>query len=539
MTRRRGIWCLLLLWLLPSAFPGVVAAPVAKEWRSARWNSYCRNRDDMKQLSARKKRDAAGKTVWELVTDPECVRRSGPAFAAGAVNGIAGVLNRGPETASGDVLVAFRTRRIGKEGGILLLQLRLRSAAGKTLGYRTERFRPGMESAEQSFRFRLPEKCASIDGSLRLCGVGSVEVSEPELRPAGPEPFRAEIVPASVREHGFLLPEGAPGVLRIAIHGDPDRAEKLLLTLRLPRGFKLIDSGWNSGFVGARPLPGGTSEYRIRPGTRAPRHTLDVSLLLDSEFPASGRSYPAFFRLDDGDRKGREQPFILKVAPAPAGRKPKHFLAVCAPAPLLSGWNEATATRTRAFNAAGFNAFNGGGSGFDRELLPRDTVFLFRLRSIPPCRRKAGTPACEVLRSGRFFETLPKFLPSYLTRRPGRLEGATNASLGQTAAIDCLCPRCRGEWRKFDPTLKAADLGKRSDAWLRRHYAVSLARFRAARQRRMLRRSAEIFRQTAEKRGSDLVFRPMFSTPAQAAEAGRALERISVRMFGIYRSRLN
>ena len=247
-----------------------------------------------------------------------------------------------PVKADGNYRLSFKAKGYhlptAPNRGLFLVQvfprgIKKSSRTRKNMAYGTQQYfslRPQWSS--HNFDFKLPANCKEISLTLSLYGVGEVCLDDVRIFPAKPEstaPIRVKVMPYSFLDNLFCLGEKLPGVVNFTFNA-PDKKFKrknMLLELRLPDGFKVVDVRHNCTLT-----PRGKGVWEIGLMQLLPNAISrpwyaqhGCAVMIESSLPSSEKIYTATYRLKDGKWAGEKNTLLLKIIPAVHGKRPKKF----------------------------------------------------------------------------------------------------------------------------------------------------------------------------------------------------------------------
>ena len=327
---------------------------------------------------------------------------------------------------------------------------------------------------------RLPAGSEGISVTLCLYGVGELFVDDVQLFPADTakkkkERVQVRVSPYSQLDNTYCLGENLPGVINFTFNANnpkfPRKQQKLELIL--PSGFRVADvrdickvSGGkdNVWYIDLMRMP------RVA-FTRSWYMLQACSVMIESTLPASEKTYPAKYRLVDGDWKGEQHTINLKVIPAFHGKRPKIFRSAAMLGHEFSFDGPGTAKIADFYVKSGFSAIHGARENLAKEIKKhgllryRTNYFLsngFRLGAAP----KTGN-ARFILADGKHFNRkicpieVYKRGPYYMTEVYNKILKEAIVTADSTDIFmtnwepyyldskGCFCNNCRDEFIKY------------------------------------------------------------------------------------------
>ena len=223
-------------------------------------------------------------------------------------------------------------------GGALVIQMRGQKLDAKK---RFQGFGKGVQNnfklrsewTQHTVDLRLPPESDGVSVTLILYGVGEAYFDDVQLFPADavagkPDRAQVRLSPYAQLDNTYCLGEKLPGVMNFTFHADDRnfyrKAQKLELIL--PPGFRVVDARDICKVSGGKNNVWYIDLMRMGRGAFRAWYMLQAcSVMVISTHPASEKTYTAKYRIVDGEWKGVQHEFKLKVIPAFHGTRPKLF----------------------------------------------------------------------------------------------------------------------------------------------------------------------------------------------------------------------
>lgn len=334
------------------------------------------------------------------------------------------------------------------------------------------------EWTQHTADLRLPAGSEGIAVTLILYGVGEAYIDDVQLFPAdevaGKERVQVRLSPYALLDNLYCIGENLPGVMNFCFHADDNkfRRKNLKLELILPEGFRVVDVRDICKFSGGRDNVWYVDLMGLGRSSFKGWYMLQAcSVMVQSDLPASEKSYTAKYRLIDGEWKGAQHEFKLKVIPAFHGTRPKYFRSSAMIGHEFSYKGEGTGKIADFYNKSGFSAIHGAKGNLAKEItrygLPRYSAHYylangFRLGAAP----KTGD-ARFILADGKHYDR--KICPVEVYKRGPYYKKEVYEKILKKAVVDekntdffmtnwepyyldgkgCFCNNCRAEFIKF------------------------------------------------------------------------------------------
>ncbi len=222
----------------------------------------------------------------------------------------------------------------------------------------------------------VPPGTASLLVDFALYGIGEMEVDDVVLfRSEFSEQVGVRQIPTAYFDPLYVVGENQAAALLFAMNSEktPDK-EHLRFALCLPDGFKVLDYRREHPLAEVKKQADGSSIYYFDLKALPPSafrdylHWQGISLLIESEHPASDKLYQAQYYTEQNKIAGEVKTFNFKIEPAVTGKRPKNFRTGGMFTTDFNFTGPGIVKAAKLYLDSGFNSYHGANRLFSYEL---------------------------------------------------------------------------------------------------------------------------------------------------------------------------
>jgi hypothetical protein len=391
---------------------------------------------------------------------------------------------------------------------------------------------------ERSLEFIAPAGTTTLGISLALYGIGEAYIDDVKLeKTAMNSGVTARVMPQAFLDKIFAAGENQPGSLVFSCNNETGaKCTNLRLAVRIPPEFEFLDAG---------NMPPAGEKNGVRYFDLMGLHkTFDSdfygmynvsTLLLKSELPASDRTYPLEYWVEDEDYRSPVETIGLKIIPAVKGETPKMFRTAAMYGREMN-YTSAPAVESvvKFYRDGGFNSIHGHfnpalakalkDNGVVRYIQPYFLCNGYRIGNTP----KPPEALFRLVDGSPWTKPNEKICPVEVYRQGDYYRKEVVAMLEKILVVDdiadqimpnwepyyldfkgCFCPRCKEEFIKYaEGKISADDINARWPGEIINSYRADWIKFRSWQHGRLVVQLEKTINEIGKKAGKDSHFIP-------------------------------